>query len=42
MAERVGERWQGMTADEKERFRQRIRERCGFDPAGSDPVLNTL
>jgi hypothetical protein len=32
MAERVAERWDSMTPEERERFRQRIRERCGFDP----------
>ncbi|MBI3403271.1 MAG: hypothetical protein HY048_17810 [Acidobacteria bacterium] len=33
MADRVAERWQHMTPEERERFRQRMRERCGFDPA---------
>jgi hypothetical protein len=33
MADRVGDRWEGMTPEERERFRQRMRERCGFDPA---------
>ena len=28
--DRFAERWQGMSAEERERFRQR--ERCGFDP----------
>jgi hypothetical protein len=38
IADRVGERWDRMTPEERERFRQRLRERCGFDPAGvSDP-----
>ena len=32
MADRVADRWQGMTPEERERFRQRIRERCGVDP----------
>jgi hypothetical protein len=36
MADRVAERWEHMTPDERERFRQRIRERCGFDPAGAE------
>ena len=35
MADRVAERWEHMTAEERERFRQRIRERCGFDPAAA-------
>jgi hypothetical protein len=33
MADRVAERWERMTPEEQERFRQRIRERCGFDPS---------
>lgn len=33
MADRVAERWEHMSPEERERFRQRIRERCGFDPA---------
>jgi len=33
MADRVAERWERMTPEERERFRQRLRERCGFDPA---------
>src|SRR2546428_2564208 len=36
MADRVAERWEHMTAEERERFRQRIRERCGFDPSTSE------
>ena len=35
MADRVAERWDHMTPEERERFRQRIRERCGFEPAPS-------
>lgn len=32
-------RWQPMTEEERERFRQNIRERCGFGPAtGEDQV----
>lgn len=31
MADRVAERWEHMTPEERERFRQRVRERCGFD-----------
>ena len=33
MADRVAERWERMTPEERERFRQRVRERCGFDPS---------
>jgi len=33
MADRVGDRWDAMTPEERERFRQRLRDRCGFDPA---------
>ena len=33
VADRVGDRWDAMTPEERERFRQRIRERCGFDPS---------
>jgi hypothetical protein len=36
MADRVAERWEHMTPEERERFRQRIRERCGFDPITSE------
>ncbi len=34
VGDRVGDRWDAMTPEERERFRQRVRERCGFDPAG--------
>jgi len=33
MADRVAARWDHMTPEDRERFRQRMRERCGFDPA---------
>jgi hypothetical protein len=33
MADRIGDKWQRMTPEERERFRQRILDRCGFDPA---------
>ncbi len=33
MAERVAARWEQMTPEERERFRQGVRARCGFDPA---------
>ena len=36
LADRMGDRWDAMTPEERERFRQRIRERCGFDVTGSD------
>ena len=36
MADRVAERWARMTPEERDRFRQRIRERCGFDPADGE------
>lgn len=35
LADRIGDRWDAMTPEERERFRQRIRERCGFDPSTS-------
>jgi hypothetical protein len=36
MADRVAERWDHMTPEDRERFRQRIRERCGFDLSTSE------
>ncbi len=36
IADRMGDRWDAMTPEERERFRQRIRERCGFDPSTSE------
>src|SRR5215472_14428189 len=36
MADRVADRWAAMTPEERERFRQRMRERCGFDPYPSE------
>jgi hypothetical protein len=30
LADRIGERFNAMTPEEQERFRQRLRERCGF------------
>jgi hypothetical protein len=38
VADRVGDRWDAMTPEERERFRARIRERCGFDPASGGNV----
>jgi len=40
MADRVAERWQQMTPEERDRFRQRMRERCGIDLAGGDQQPN--
>jgi hypothetical protein len=34
MRERLTERYEAMTSEEREKFRQRVRERWGFDPAG--------
>ena len=31
MADRVAARWERMTPEERERFRQRLRDRCGLD-----------
>jgi hypothetical protein len=36
VADRVAERWEVMTPEERERFRQRMRERCGFGPSTSE------
>lgn len=33
---RFGRRWQAMTPEEKERFRQEMRARCGGSPASSE------
>jgi hypothetical protein len=33
MRRRMGERWASMTPEERERFRQGMRERCGHEPA---------
>jgi len=35
MTERMAERWDRMTPEERERFRQGLRGRCGFGPAAS-------
>lgn len=34
--ERMAERWEHMTPEERERFRQGMRDRCGFDPSASE------
>jgi len=36
MADRVAERWDHMSPEERDRFRQRVRDRCGFDPAAGE------
>jgi hypothetical protein len=36
LADRVGERFDAMTPEERERFRERLRDRCGFGPAASE------
>ena len=36
VADRMAERWEHMTPEEKERFRQGIRGRCGFGPPPSE------
>ena len=36
LADRIGERFEAMTPEERERFRQRLRERCGFGPSTSE------
>jgi hypothetical protein len=33
---RMSARWEGMTPEERERFRQAMRARCGFDPSTSE------
>lgn len=36
MAERMADRWDRMTPEERERFRQGMAGRCGFGPATSE------
>ncbi|HEY6211363.1 MAG TPA: hypothetical protein VIW45_03715 [Vicinamibacterales bacterium] len=36
MADRVAERFDAMSPEERERFRQRLRERMGFDPGAGE------
>jgi hypothetical protein len=36
MADRVAGRWEAMTPEERERFQQGIRGRCGFGPSTSE------
>ena len=33
---RWAERWETMTSEDRERFRQRMRERCGFEPPAAE------
>jgi hypothetical protein len=33
LADRIGDRWDAMTPEDRERFRQRMRERFGFEPS---------
>jgi hypothetical protein len=37
MQERMSERWEHMTPEERERFRQGMRGRCGMDRSDSPP-----
>jgi len=34
VADRLADKFERMSPEERERFRQRVRERCGFDVAG--------
>ncbi len=36
MSDRMANRWEHMTPEERERFRQGMRERCGFGPSTSE------
>jgi hypothetical protein len=36
VADRMAERWEAMTPEERERFRQGIHGRCGFGPSTSE------
>jgi len=36
MADQVAERWERMSVEEREQFRRRVRERCGFDVRASE------
>ena len=36
MADCFADRWHGMTPEQRERFREHVRERCGFDPAAGE------
>jgi hypothetical protein len=41
VAERVAERMRGMTPEERERFRRRMRERWGLDPSAGESGSGT-
>jgi hypothetical protein len=34
--QRMSERWDHLTPEERDRFRQRMRERCGFGPSAGE------
>ena len=36
MGDRMSTRWQGMSPEEREQFRRRMRERCGFQEPAAD------
>ena len=36
MEARMARRWEAMTPEERERFRERMRERCGFGPPAGE------
>jgi hypothetical protein len=36
VADRMADRWEKMTPEERERFRQGIREHCGFDSSAGE------
>lgn len=36
MRDRMEDRWASMSPEERERFRERMRGRCGFDPGRSE------
>ena len=36
IADRMADRWEHMTPEERERFRQGMRGRCGFGPSSSE------
>jgi len=38
MADRMADQWGCMTPEERERFRERIREKWGFSPSPSEPA----
>jgi hypothetical protein len=38
MADRMADQWGCMTPEERQRFRERIREKWGFNPSPSEPA----